>query len=175
MGSLHTVLLDISGGVTNGNLAKTTGVEVVLHVTSDSLDIGSGLVRVLLVVDDFVTGKVGEGVGVGGKHLDSGKDTLEVLGVVRRAGVTTVDGVLGVVDIENQVNAGILESLHALVVVQGVVDCVNTDSVDTKILEVGDIAKADVSIAKRVLVGGRATRLVVNSSDVETLVALPEG
>lgn len=150
---LHSVGRDIGSGVADWNLAETTGVHVVLHVTSNSLDIGSRLVGVLFVVDDLVTGEKGKSVGVFGEHLDGGKDTLKVLGIVRGTGVATVDGVLGVVDIEDQINTGILKSLHALVVVELVVDSIDTDCVDTKVLEVLNIAETDVSVAKRILVG----------------------
>lgn len=149
---LHTVRGHIGGRVANRDFAKTTGVHVVLHITSDSLDIGSRLVSVLFVIDDFVAREEGKRVGVLGKHLDSGENTLKVLGVVRGTRVAAVDGVLGVVDIENQVDAGILEGLHTLVVVRGVVDSIHTDGVDAKILEISNVAKANIGVAKGILV-----------------------
>lgn len=55
VGGLHTVLSDISSRVSNGDLAETTSADVVADITGDGLDIGSGLVSVVLVVDDLVS------------------------------------------------------------------------------------------------------------------------
>lgn len=85
-----------------------------------------------------------------------------------------VDGVLGVVDIENEIDAGVIELLHTLVVVKSVVDSVYSNGVDSKILESGDIALANLGIGEGILVGRRTTGLVVNTSDVEAGVASPE-
>ena len=69
----------------------------------------------------------------------------------------TVDGVLGGVDIKDEVDTGVLQLLHALVVVLGVVDGVDTDGVDAQLLEQRDVALAVVRVSDRVRGVGRAT------------------
>jgi hypothetical protein len=59
-------------------------------------------------------------------------------------------------------------------VVTLVVDSVDTDNVDAELLEVLDITLADLGVGQRILVGGGTTGLVVNTSEVESLVASPE-
>lgn len=174
MSSLHAVGGNIGSGVSDGNLAKFAGLDVVSHVTGDSLDVGSCLVGVLLVVDDLVTGEESESVFVLGEHLDGGEDTLDVGSVVRVTGLGTVDGVLGVVHIENQVDASVVEGLHTLIVAGAVVDGVDTDNVDTELLEVRDITLADLGVGKRILVSGGTTRLVIDTTQEEALVTGPE-
>jgi hypothetical protein len=80
------VLGDISGRVSDRNLASLAVGDVLLHVTGDSLDVRSR-VGVGLVVDDLVTGEEDEQVAVVGKSIDGGKDVLEIDVVVR-----TVEG-----------------------------------------------------------------------------------
>ncbi|KAI6749128.1 hypothetical protein HG531_008075 [Fusarium graminearum] len=172
--SLHAVGGNIGSGVTDGNLAKLASLDVVSHVTGDGLDVRSRLVGVLLVVHDLVTGEESEGVLVLGEHLDSSKNTLDVGGIVRRAGGGTVDGVLGVVDIKDKIDASVVERLHALIVIGLVVDGVNANNVDAEFLEVLDITLADLGVGQRILVSGGTTGLVVNTSEVETLVTGPE-
>jgi hypothetical protein len=59
-------------------------------------------------------------------------------------------------------------------VVTLVVDSVDTDNVDAELLEVLDITLADLGVGQRILVGGGTTGLVVDTSEVESLVASPE-
>jgi hypothetical protein len=59
-------------------------------------------------------------------------------------------------------------------VFRSVVDGVHTNGVDTKLLEVDDVALATGRIGDGVLCVGRATWLVVDTADVETLVASEE-
>lgn len=173
-GSLHAVGRDIGSGVADGNLSQAAGVDVVLHVAGDSLDIRGGLVGALLVVDNLVPGEEGQGVVIFGEHLDSGENTLQVGSVVGRVGVLAVDGVFGVIDVEDEVDTSICESLHAYVVVGSVVDSVDTDRVDTERLEVLDVALAKLAVGQRVEVGRGTTRLVVDTTEVESLAISPE-
>ena len=53
--------------------------------------------------------------------------------------------------------------------VLGVVDGVDTDGVDTELDELLDIALAAISVGDGVLVGRGATRLVVNTTNVEAV------
>jgi hypothetical protein len=153
LGGLHAVLGDIGGRVPDRDLAKTTSVDVVANVTSGGLDIGSRLVGILLVVDHLVSGEKGSNIVILGKHLNGSEDALEIVGIVRKVRVASVDGILGVVDIEHDVDAGILQSLHTLVMIGLVVNGVDSDCVDAKVLELLDITEADVRISQRIEVG----------------------
>lgn len=57
----------------------------------------------------------------------------------------------------------------------GVVNGIDTDSIDAEILEVLDVTVADGLISERVLVGRGAAGLVVDTAEIEALIALPEG
>jgi len=78
------------------------------------------------------------------------------------------------VDVKDQVDAGSSEHSHALVVVEGSVDRVDTDSVDTETLEKGDITGANIWVGQRVPLGladlGGSTGLVINTLDKEWLI-----
>jgi hypothetical protein len=63
----------------------------------------------------------------------------------------TVEGVVGSVGIESEVDAGIIENLHTFIVALGVVNGVDADGVDSKIFEVGNIALQPLDIEERVL------------------------
>lgn len=56
-----------------------------------------------------------------------------------------------------------------------VVDCVNTNGIDTKILELLDIAEADISIGERIFISRRATGLIVDATKVESVFASVKG
>jgi hypothetical protein len=174
LGHLETVGVDIGGGVADGNLAKLVAAQESAHVTGDGLDVGSGLGGGA-VVDNLVSGEEGKGVVVLGELLHGGEDVLEVDIVVGGLGVRTVKRVLGGVDVEDEVDASVSESVHALVVVGGVVDGVDTDSVQAEILEVLDVTLAALSIGDGIGELGGTTGLVVHTTDVEAVIALEEG
>lgn len=173
MSNLHAVCRDIGGSIADGNLAHALLVgNEGLDVAGDGLDVRSSLVSALFVVDDFVAGDEGKSVGVLGKFRDGGKDILDIVDVVGLVDVggSSVQSVLGVVDVEDQVNTGIGKSLHAFLVVLGVVDNVYTNGVDAEVLEVLDVTLADAGVGERVKVLGVTARLVVNTTEEETLV-----
>jgi len=174
LGHLQTVGIDIGSGVTDRDLAQLVAREERTDVTSDSLDVGSSLGGGA-IVDHLVTGEEGQGVVVLGERLDGGEDVLKVDVVVRRLGLGTVEGVLGGVDIQDQVDTGLSQGVHALIMVLGVVDRVHTDGVETEVLELLDVALAAIGISDGIGELGGATGLVVNTTDVETVVALEKG
>jgi hypothetical protein len=59
-------------------------------------------------------------------------------------------------------------------VVGSVVDGVDADSVDTKLLELCNVALAAISISDGVFGRRRASGLVIDTADVETLIASKE-
>ena len=128
------VLGNISGRVSDRNDTVVPVGDVLLHVTSNSLDVRSS-VGVVLRVDDLISREEEEQVVVVGKCVDGSKDGLQVHIIVRTVEgvlVLTVERVVGRVGIERQVDTGVVEHLHTLIVVLRVVDGVDTDSVDTE-------------------------------------------
>jgi hypothetical protein len=105
-GHLETVRLNISSGVTNGDLAKTTSVDVGLDVTSHGLDVRS-TVGGGVVVDDFVAGKVEQSVVVLGELLNCSEETLKIFFIVGWLWGRAVERVLGSVDVEREVDASV--------------------------------------------------------------------
>lgn len=150
VGHLVTVGLDIGSAISDGDLAELARVHIRLDVTGHGLDkrsaVGGGI-----IVDDLVPGEKKKGVGVGSELLDCREDALEVDLVVGDLGRSAVDRVLGGVDVESEVDASIGKGVHALVVRGSVVDGVDTDSVDTKLLELGNVALAAGLIRNRIL------------------------
>ena len=170
---LVAVGLDVSCTIADGDLAKLASVHVRLDVTGDSLNEGSA-VGGGVIVDDLVTREEEKGVLVGSELLDGRENALKVDLVVGDLGRSTVDRVLGSVDVEREVDASISQSVHAFVVVGCVVNSVDTDGVDAKLLEFGDVALAACYIGDGVLRIRCTTGLVVDTTDVEALAALPE-
>jgi hypothetical protein len=103
---LVAVRLDISSRVSDGNLAQSTGVNVGLDIASHSLDVRR-TVGGRIIVDDLVRREEEQGVVIFGKLLHSGEDALQVLVVVRRLRLSTVDRVERGVDVERQVDASV--------------------------------------------------------------------
>ena len=81
VGGLDTVVIDISGGVANRDLAVFAVANVLLQVTSDGFDVWCRVGR-LNAVDDFVSGEEKQSVTVGLEYIDRGEETLKIFGVV---------------------------------------------------------------------------------------------
>jgi len=175
MGGLHAVRAHIGGRVADRNLTVAASLDIGTHVAIGRLDIRGGQGGILEIVDDLVTGEEGHGVGVLRKGVDGGKDALQVRGVVGAMGIIAIDGIQRVVGIKDDVDARIREGIHALIMVLGVVGRVDADDIDTELLKLLDVLKADLWVGERVDVSAGATGLVVKAADVEALVALEEG
>jgi hypothetical protein len=59
-------------------------------------------------------------------------------------------------------------------VISLVVDSVDANNVDAELLEVLDITLANIGIGERILVSRGTTGLVVDTSEVESVLASPE-
>jgi hypothetical protein len=174
IGQQLLVLGNIRCRVSNRDRSISSGSNVLLYVTSDGFNVGSG-VGVGSVVNDLISREEGENVGVVGKGINGCKHALEVDGVVRFGRVGTVEGVLGGIGVEDEVDTSSGESSHARVMVCGVVYGVDTDSVDSKFGEVSNISLARCCVGNRIgFYTSSSTRLVCNTSDVETLSSLEE-
>lgn len=139
---LIDVLRDICSGVSNWDISVLSCRNVCLHVSLQSLDVWR-CNRVVALIDDLVSVDDEEQVGVLGEGVDGCEDTLQVLLIVgqeKRLVVGTVEREVGSVGIEGKVDACVCKKLHACIVVDGVVDCVDSDGVDAEFLEIGDVA-----------------------------------
>ena len=170
---LKSVGVDVCGRVSHRDLTISTRSDVLSHVTSDSLDVrssgGGGI-----IIDDLVSREESQSIGVLGKGIDGCEDVLEIDRVVGCMRSSSVQRVLGGVDVEDEVNTRCLESAHTGVMVGGVVDRVDTDGVDTQLLELGDVPGAAGLIGNGVCEVRAATGLVVDATNVETVVSLEE-
>lgn len=63
-------------------------------------------------------------------------------------GVVSVDRVVGVVHVEDEIDTGIVEQLHTFGVVLSIVDRVDTNGIDTKVLESLDIPCACIEVCE---------------------------
>lgn len=135
------VLLHVCSRVADWDRAISSTADILLHISGHGFDVGCA-VRVACVVDDFVAGQEGHSIGVISKRIDSGEDGLEVDAVVRFGGVRAVQGVQGRVSVKDEVDSCFRECIHAVIVISSVVDGVDTDSVDSKLGEVWNIAGA---------------------------------
>jgi hypothetical protein len=106
------VRLDISGRVTDRDLAESTSINVGLDIASDSLDVGSAVCGGI-IVDNLIGGEEEERVVVLGELLDRRENALKVDLVIRWLRVGSVNRVLGSIDVESKVDAS--SGLDALV------------------------------------------------------------
>lgn len=173
LGHLLTVGVDISSRVSDRDGTVSPASNVLSHITSDSLDIWCSWGGEI-IVDNFVTGEESQCVGIVCEGIDGGEDVLEVNGVVGWVGIGSVEGVERCVDIEDQVDACSSQLGHAIIVVGGVVDSVDTDGVDAQLLELYNITLAGCGIRDRIDQVGGATGLVVYTTHVESAVAIEE-
>ena len=97
-----------------------------------------------------------------------------VVASVQRGSVESVQRVCRGVGIECKIDASIRKHLHSLIVALAVVDGVDTDGVDAKLLEEGDIIAEGIDVEKRISGISCATGLVCYSTDVKSRVASPE-
>ena len=70
--------------------------------------------------------------------------------VVGLSGLVLADGVFGGVHVQREVDPGICQLAHAVIVVCAVVDGVDTDGVDLEFHELGDVSLAGVGVGERI-------------------------
>lgn len=145
--------------------------DIRLHVADDSFDIvGRGLSRAT-IENDLVTSQERQRVVVPREDLNDTENMLEVHRSVCGPWHLVVQVLVlqRRVDIENQVDSSSSQKGHTLIMVGSRVYRVNTNSVDTKLLEEVDITGTGLWVGKRVttfLNICRTTRLVVNSLEL---------
>jgi len=161
-------------GVRVSNWDDTVNVvgDVSLHVTDNGLEVTGNDVLGTWVVDNLVTSKESEGVVVSREDLDDLEDVLEVSLVVSGPWLQIVQVLIKqrAVDVEHEVDASGGQHGHALVMVDCWVDGVDTDSVDSQLLEKVDITGALLWVRERIsssLEARRSTWLVINTLDEE--------
>ena len=141
----------IIGGISDTHGAVILLLDVGLHITNSSLDIGAGF-GVGLVVGDFVTGKETDDIGVGSEFVDNGG--VAFIEIIVPLGVVTVDGGCRLSQIGNNVDASIVKEFHTLLVILLRVDGIDTDGVGVEFLQERDITFAGLDVGERVLVLG---------------------
>lgn len=173
-GHLKSVLLDVCCRVADWDSSVTTVADVLTHIAGNSLDVGSAL-RAARVVDDFVAREECQCVVIISKSINGSKDVLQVDVIVRGIGICSIEGVERCVDVEDEVDASICQSTHARIVVGSVVDSIDTDGIDAQLLKFCNVSLAAGLIGNGISQIGGATRLVVDASNIETVVASEEG
>lgn len=154
VGNLSTDVDVVVGGVANTLPAVVLGLDVGLGVADGGLDVGRGA-GVVLGVGDLVTGKVANHVGVLGHLVDDGLVAGEEVGVP--AGGVTVDGQGRLSQVGEDVDAGIVEELHAGGVIGRGVNGVGSDHVGAQLLEQRNVTLA-VGLAGERVDEGRVAR-----------------
>nr|POE71943.1 hypothetical protein CFP56_11819 [Quercus suber] len=168
---------DVGSAVPDRDDAIGMGCDVVLQIALDGTDVGGIDARALEIVDDLVAGEEAEGVGVGLEGLHDGEDVLQIRERVGGGGIVAIDVLAGEgrVDIDQHVDAHVVEDGGAVVVVEGGVEIVDADGVDAERLHQGGIAQADGAIGEGIGgVGGAngalSALLVVDADDDEAVV-----
>lgn len=152
LSEILTELNDVGGGVTNWDFTETMGLGVLPHVSLDGTHVWSSHVHVLWLVGKLVSGEVGNDVGVGRELLHDLEDVLHVDVVIGGPWLVTVNGIppSRSIDVKNNVDTSSVEEGHALVVVEGGVDGICSDGVDTELLEQVDITLALLKVGERI-------------------------
>ena len=155
----------VVGGVSDGQrLTVALFLDVRFHITNGGLDVGNR-VGVVLVIGNFISGEETNDVGVFGKSVNDLGIASEQGGVP--LGIVADDRFGWRGKIANQVDTGIIQGLHALVVVLGRVEGVGPDDIGAQLGQVGNITLAAVRIRERVDVvflvgtGGAVGRVVL--------------
>lgn len=142
--SIANVLV-VVGGISNAHGAVALALDVLLHVSHSRLDIGRGA-GVVGLVADFIARKEADDVGVVGQGVNDLGVVLVELHVP--LGAVAVDGQAGLTEVGDDVDAGILQQLHAGGVIGIRVDGVGADDVGAQLLEEGHVTLANSLIAE---------------------------
>lgn len=137
-------------GVTHWDFSVVLLLDVSLGVSDSSLD-ESGGVGVGCIVGDLVTCEEPQNVGVVGEHVDNGLVTVEDFQVPGRR--LSVDGDLWGGQVGDDVDTGVVQSVHTLAVVQRGVNGVDTDNVSVQLLQVRDVSGTSVVVGQWVVDG----------------------
>ena len=127
--------------------------DVGLAVAHGGLDKGRGR-RVGVVVGHLVAGEEAEGVVEGGQGVDDARVARHEGRVPRR--VVALDGDAGLTQVGNDVDAGVGQLRHALLVVLGRIHGVDADRVSAQLLQQRHVARAALGVGQRVREGGLA-------------------
>lgn len=136
VGGLDTIVINISSRIADRDLAVFAVANVLLHVASDSFDVWrrSGSWN---AVDIFVPREEEQGVAVSLECINGGEDALQIFGVVRIGWGVLIDGVLRRIDIQRKVNPSGCKCVHAGIVICTIVDGVDANGINLKLLKPG--------------------------------------
>ena len=135
------ILCHICSGIPNWDSSVTPAANILFHISRDGFHVRCA-VCVGDIINDFVAGKESESVRVIGEGINGSKDTLQVHAVVRFFWLFSIQRVLGRVGVEYEIYSGVGKSVHAIIVVLGIVDGVDSNRVDAEFGEVGNVSRA---------------------------------
>ena len=99
----------------------------------------------------LVSGEEEQRVVVFGECINGSKHALEIGIVVGCCWLISIERVERAVHVQREVNASAVERRHALIVVRRVVDSVDTNGVDSKLLKLCNVAFARAGIRDGIL------------------------
>lgn len=148
VGDLLTDGSIVIGSVTNGQGGTVVLLlDVGLHVTDGGLDVGHR-VGVVDPVGNLVTGEETDHVGVLGEGIDDLGVASEQIGIPGR--VIGLNGLGGSRQIGDDIDTGIGQGVHALIVGRVGADGVSADDVGAELDQVGNVTLAALDIGQRV-------------------------
>lgn len=114
---------------------------------------------------------------VASESVNGSKHALEVHIVVRsvqRSEIRSIERVLRSIGVKSKIDARIIQHFHRLIVVLAVIDRVDSDRVDSQLLEALNVARKSFRVQQRIRRVRCTSRLVCHSADVESLAIGPE-
>ena len=100
--------------------------------------------------------------------------TLEIGIIVGCSWLISIDRIERAVHVQREVDARAVERSHARIVVRGVVNSVNTNCVDPKLLKFRNVTFARAGIGDGIGSIGRSTRLIIDTTDVKSVATSKE-
>ena len=149
-GCLVTVGRNICSGVAYRDFAVSTVSKVLPHIASDRFDIRGCSGGCRRFINNLVAGEESQGVGVWCKCVNGSEYALKINIVVRWRRIDSIDRVKRTVNVEDKVNASCGKSVHAGVMVDRIVDRVDSDRVDAQLGELCDISLASRKVGNRI-------------------------
>ena len=116
------------------------------------------------------SGEEEQRVVVFGECINGSKHALEIRIVVGCGRVVSIERIERAVYVQREVDARAVERSHARIVVCVVINSVDTDCVDSKLLKFCNVAFARAGIRDWVGSIGRSTWLIIHTTDVEAVV-----
>ena len=114
---------------------------------------------------------------IASESVNGSKHALKVHIIVRsvqRREIRSVERVLRSIGVKSKIDARIIQHFHRLIVVLAVIDRVDSDRVDSQLLEALNVARESFGVQERIRRVRSTSRLVCHSADVKSLAIGPE-